>query len=137
MLLSTAGSLMAASADLHVSFQAFAAPCFTWTEGAWLALQEDAEAPTVGTQPDWIESHSTCQHLQAHDMYGHLLATEHLAALYLGWRPPSAVQACSLTAIAIKRSLLSSFHAALDGDRMGDCSALLHDCAFGSNGMDS
>ncbi|KAK9794040.1 hypothetical protein WJX73_010101, partial [Symbiochloris irregularis] len=57
-----------------------------------LLPQEDAEAPPLASQADWIESQSTCQQLQAHDMYGLLLATEHLAALYLGWRPPSAVQ---------------------------------------------
>lgn len=59
-------------------------------------MQEDAEAPPLTTQPDWIESRSTCQQLQARGMYGHLLATEHLAALYLGWKPPSAVQACRM-----------------------------------------
>lgn len=64
-------------------------------------MQDDVEAPPLANQPDWIESRSTCQQLQAHGMYGFLLATEHLATLYLGWRPPSAVQARCAAIISV------------------------------------
>ena len=55
-------------------------------------VQEGSEPPAVETEQDWVESEATCQQLQEAGQYGMLIATEHMARLYLGWRPPTAVQ---------------------------------------------
>ena len=58
-------------------------------------MQEGAEAPALSAGPDWMETQSMCEQLQDAGQHGLLIATEHMAQLYLGWCPPSAVQVCS------------------------------------------
>ncbi|BDA40884.1 probable neuroblastoma-amplified sequence at N-terminal half [Coccomyxa sp. Obi] len=67
-------------------------------ESSWLlcALQAardgKLEPPQIAREPDWVESAETCQQLQESGDYGMLIATEHMARLFLGWRPPTAHQ---------------------------------------------
>lgn len=53
-----------------------------------LAAQQ--EPPLLAREADWVESEATVQELRAADQFGLLLATEPLAALSMGWRPPSS-----------------------------------------------
>ena len=53
-------------------------------------LAQLREAARLARQPDWVESDSTVEDLRREDAYALLLATEPLAALSVGWRPPSA-----------------------------------------------
>lgn len=45
-------------------------------------------------ESDWIESADMCRQLQESGDYGMLIATEHMARLFVGWRPPTAHQVC-------------------------------------------
>lgn len=57
--------------------------------------QADSEAPALAHDPDQVESQNVLEQLQAGGHHGLLIATEHMAELYLGWCPPSTLQACT------------------------------------------
>lgn len=47
----------------------------------------------MASEPDWVESREVCQELQEAGEYAMLISTEHMAQLFIGWRPPTAHQA--------------------------------------------
>ena len=60
-------------------------------------LQAPEQEPVSShPQPSALETQDTCAALQQAGEYGLLLATEGLARLFLGWRPPSASQVLAL-----------------------------------------
>ena len=70
-------------------------------------MDGSAAAPALARAADWVETVEVCSELQELGEYGLLVATEHLAKLYIGWRPPSAQQVSSVTSLFIPCS--SSF----------------------------
>ena len=54
--------------------------------------QEASAEPTLRREPDWVESERVCLELREAGQYGALIATEHMARLFVGWHPPSSHQ---------------------------------------------
>ena len=57
-----------------------------------LQVREQPPVPSSADAAAGLETQETCAALQQAGEHGLLLATEGLARLYLGWRPPSAAQ---------------------------------------------
>lgn len=51
-----------------------------------------SEPPAVYRPPDTLETEETVSYVAESGDLGSLLATEHVARLYIGWRPPSSAQ---------------------------------------------
>jgi hypothetical protein len=58
------------------------------------AREDGLEPPQLLREADWVESAEMCRDLQESGEYGMLISTEHMARTFIGWRPPTAHQAC-------------------------------------------
>ena len=76
-------------------------PCMGDVCACGLPDQESSAEPQLPREPDWVESEATCAEMRAAGQYGALIATEHMARLFLGWRPPSGHQVPVLAQPAI------------------------------------
>lgn len=85
------------------------------------------KAPQLPSAPDWVECQEVCEELQAAGEYGMLMATEHMARLYLGWRPPTTRQVHTL-AHAQGHHVLSCAPFADYSFYQGGC--VMHGCMF-------
>ena len=77
-------------------FDAGAILCVVWMLlGDAVQVTDMCSAPEPGPlrPPDWAESAATVAALRRGKHYALLIATEHMARLSVGWRPPTARQA--------------------------------------------
>ncbi|EIE26521.1 hypothetical protein COCSUDRAFT_64531 [Coccomyxa subellipsoidea C-169] len=58
------------------------------------AREGGLEPPQLPREADWVESGEMCRELQESGEYGMLISTEHMARIFIGWRPPAPHQAC-------------------------------------------
>ena len=58
------------------------------------AREGGLEPPQLPREADWVESGEMCRELQESGEYGMLVSTEHMARIFIGWRPPAPHQAC-------------------------------------------